>query len=292
MTSRTFELIGAPFDGAATLGWPGSRYAPAQIREALGWVTQRAVDGQVYSIETDEILDAPVIIDGGDADTVAHDLVETLANVSARVSDSVRAGNVPILLGGDDSMLYAGTKGLHDAVDGDVAIIHFDAHLDAVHENRQQGRLSQSSGMRRSLELDRVRREHTIQIGLRHFSFPELREFAHDAGPAQITARRFVELGTEGTVQEILRQVGEADHVHLSFDIDAVDPAHAPGAGAHEPGGLTSREALEIVGALAPYCDSLTIAEVNPMKDVQGLTVNLAAYLSYYFALFGTRRTR
>ncbi|WP_226534259.1 arginase family protein [Microbacterium paraoxydans] len=291
MTSpRTFELIGAPFDGAATLGWPGSRYAPAKIREALGWVTQRAVNGQVYSIETGETLAAPHIIDGGDADVVAHDLTETLANVSDRVAASVRTGNVPILLGGDDSMLFAGTKGLHDAVEGEVAIIHFDAHLDSVHENRQQGRYSQSSGMRRSLELERVNRENTIQIGLRHFSFPELHRFAEAEGPAQITARQFAQIGTDEAVAEILAHIAGAQHVHVSFDIDAIDPAHAPGAGAHEPGGMTSREALEIVGALAPHCDSLTIAEVNPLKDVQDLTVNLAAYLTYYFALFGATR--
>lgn len=289
---RTFEIIGAPYDGAATLGWPGSRYAPAKIRESLKWITQRVENGQVYSIETDELRTAPTIIDAGDAHTIAHDLDSTLANVSARVTESVAAGHAPILLGGDDSFLYAATKGLHDAVTGSVGIIHFDAHLDAVHENEQQGRYSQSSGMRRSLELDRVARDHTMQIGLRHFNFPALRDFVKLDGPAQITARSFAEIGVDEAVRRTLDRIRGAEHVHLSFDVDAIDPAHAPGAGAHEPGGLTSRQGLEMVRALAPYCDSFTITEVNPLKDCDGITSNLAAYLCYYFALFGVERVR
>jgi formiminoglutamase/agmatinase len=79
------------------------------------------------------------------------------------------------------------------------------------------------------------------------------------------------------------------DHVFFSFDIDAIDPAHAPGAGAHEPGGLTSRDAIEIVKALAPRCAGFAVTEVNPMTDHNNLTSNLAAYLCYYFAVFGAR---
>lgn len=110
-SNRTFELIGVPYDGAATLGWPGSRFAPAKIRTALGWMTMRAENGQVYALETGALHAAPLIIDGGDAHVVAHDLDATLRNTAARVAQSMRAGNVPILLGGDDSLLYAGTKG-------------------------------------------------------------------------------------------------------------------------------------------------------------------------------------
>lgn len=290
MPHRMFELIGAPFDGAATLGWPGSRYAPAKIRESLNWITQRVEDGLVYSLESDELRPAPEIMDSGDAHTIAHDLDATLANVAHSVSSSIRQGRVPILLGGDDSLLFAGTKGLHDAVEGRVGIIHFDAHLDGVHENEQQGRYSQSSGMRRSLELDRVSHDDTVQIGLRHFNFPSLREYVKADGPSQITARDFAKIGVDEVARIVLERVADADHVHLAFDIDAIDPAYAPGAGAHEPGGLSSRDALEMVRALAPHCDSFTITEVNPLKDSQDRTSNVAAYLCYYFALFGVER--
>ncbi|MCW2288311.1 formiminoglutamase/agmatinase [Leucobacter luti] len=284
---RRFEIIGAPYDGASTLGFPGSRYAPDRIRHALGWITQRVEDGQVFSLESGQLHTAPQITDVGDAEIVGHDLFATLAHTSARVAQSVREGNVPILLGGDDCFLFAGTQGLHDATSGSVAVIHFDAHLDVMDVNVQQGTHSQSSGMRRSMELDRASTAHSIQVGLRHFNFPASHDYLRDSGLARITAAEFEQIGAQAAIARILERIDGADHVHLSFDIDAIDPAHAPGAGALEPGGITSRQAIETVSALAPYCDSFAVTEVNPMTDHQDMTATLAAYLCYYFAVFG-----
>lgn len=286
---RTAEVIGAPFDGAATLGWPGSRYAPQRIRESLAWMRMRDEGNQVYSLQTGELHPAgpEVLTDGGDVDVVPHDLTATLEAVSQAVQGSVKSGRRPIVLGGDDSLLFAAVRGFHDGVDGRVGIIHFDAHLDLMDHSRAQGSHSQSSGMRRSLELHRVNREDCIQVGLRHFNFPSSRDFLREHGPAQITAPRFLTIGVAAAVQEILDRVGEADHVFFSFDIDAIDPAHAPGAGAHEPGGLTSADALEAVRLLSPHCDGFAITEVNPLKDLHDMTSNLAAYLCFYFATYG-----
>lgn len=288
--TRTFEIIGAPYDGASTLGVPGSRYAPARIREALGWITQRVENKEVFSLESGEIHRAPTIQDGGDAHVIGHDLMSTVKNTSKRLAESVQSGHVPVLLGGDDCLLYAGTKGLHDGTvsdEGPLAIIHFDAHLDVMDINEQQGTHSQSSGMRRSLELDRASAAHSIQIGLRHFNFPSSKQYLDESGLARITAAEFLDIGTESVVERILERINGASRVHLSFDIDAIDPAHAPGAGALEPGGLTSRQGLDTVAALAPYCDSFAVTEVNPLSDHQGMTSTLAAYLCYYFAVFG-----
>lgn len=286
---RTAEIIGVPFDGAATLGWPGSRYAPARIREALSWMRMRNEAEQVYSLQTGELHPAgeEVLRDAGDVDVVPHDLTATLAAASQAVGDSARAGRRPVVLGGDDSLLFGAVRGFHDGVDGTVGVIHFDAHLDLMDHNRSQGSHSQSSGMRRSLELERVDGQYCIQVGLRHFNFPSSREFVRAQGPAQITAPRFISMGVAAAVEEILARVSGADHVFFSFDIDAVDPAHAPGAGAHEPGGLTSADALEAVRLLAPHCDGFAVTEVNPMKDLHDMTSNLAAYLCFYFATFG-----
>ncbi|MGO1435872.1 MAG: arginase family protein [Canibacter sp.] len=287
MSARSFEIIGAPYDGASTLGYPGSRYAPARIRQQLEWITQRVENGQVFSLTTGSLLPAPQLHDGGDAHIVAHDLKATLANTSERLVNSIHNGHVPILLGGDDCFLYAGTQGLHDATDGIVAVIHFDAHLDVMDQNEQQGTHSQSSGMRRSLELERASADHSIQIGLRHFNFPSSFEYLNNSGLARITAQEASHMGPQAVAQKVLDRIHGADFVHFSFDIDAIDPAHAPGAGALEPGGITSQDAIEIVSTLAPYCDSFAITEVNPMTDHQDMTATLAAYLGYYFAVFG-----
>lgn len=287
---RTAELIGIPFDGGATLGWPGSRYAPQRIREALSWMRMRNEGGQIYSLQTGELHPAgsAVLIDSGDVDVVPHDLEESMRLASQAVRESVERGHRPVALGGDDSLLFGAVRGFHDAVEGSVGVIHFDAHLDLMDHNRAQGSHSQSSGMRRNLELPRVSAEHCIQVGLRHFNFPSSREFVLGHGPGQITAPRFLKIGVDAAVEEILARVSGADHVFFSFDIDAIDPAHAPGAGAHEPGGLTSADALEAVRLLAPHCDGFAVTEVNPMKDLHDMTSNLAAYLCFYFATYGS----
>jgi formiminoglutamase/agmatinase len=288
-STRAFELVGAPFDGAATLGWPGSRYAPGRIRQSLAWMTMRSEDGMVYSLDTGELMPAgsDLITDGGDVAVVPHDLMATLDVTAAAVTDVVRRGRVPILLGGDDCLLFAGARGLHDALDGSIGIIHFDAHLDLMDESQRQGRFSHSSGMRRSLELARVDVDACIQVGLRHFNYPSSLRFIESAGPAQITALDVLDNGWRSTAERVLERVAGVDHVFFSFDIDAIDPAHAPGAGAHEPGGITSRDAIELVKALAPRCAGFAVTEVNPMTDHNDLTSNLAAYLCYYFAVFG-----
>jgi len=288
-TTRTFELVGAPFDGAATLGWPGSRHAPARIRESLAWMTMRSEGGQVFSLDTGGLLPAgaDLLQDAGDVAVVPHDLHATLDAAAEGVSEVIRRGNVPILLGGDDSLLLAGARGLHDAVEGTVAIVHFDAHLDLMDESARQGRFSHSSGMRRAIELDRVSIGHSIQLGPRHFNYPTSLRFIQESGLPQISSLETIEKGWRWAAERILARIEGADHVFFSFDIDTIDPAHAPGAGAHEPGGITSRDAIELVKVLAPHCDAFAVTEVNPMTDHNDLTSNLAAYLCYYFAVFG-----
>ena len=288
---RQFELIGAPFDGGATLGWPGARYAPARIRAALGWMTMRIQDGQIYALDTDELLTVgdDLLVDAGDVAVIPHDLRTTLARCADAVSAAIARGRVPILLGGDDALLLAGAQGLHDAVAGTVGIIHFDAHLDLLDENERQGRFSHSSGMRRALDLARVSAQRCIQVGPRNFNFPSSRAYKQQADVVHISAVEALTLGPAATVARVLERVAGADHVFLSFDIDAIDPAHAPGAGAHEPGGLTSRFALDAVRQLAPYSQAVAITEVNPMTDLGDMTSTLAAYIAFNFAVFGSR---
>lgn len=287
--ARRFTVVGAPFDGGSTLGTPGSRYAPAAIRRNLSWIMQRVQDGFVYALDTRRNLpfSPDALDDCGDADVVAHDIGETVDAVSRSVSEIVHDGRVPIVLGGDDSLFFPSVRGFHDAVEGRVGVIHFDAHLDLLDHSRNQGHLSQSSGMRRVLELDRVDAENCIQVGSRHFNFPSSGAFKAEHALAHITVGEFEERGARAVADEILERLHGADHIFLSFDIDAIDPAFAPGCGAHEPGGITSRQALDVIRFLAPHLDGLAITEVNPLVDVDETTSVLAAYLMTYFAVFG-----
>ncbi len=286
---RSFDLWGVPFDGASTLGSPGSRYAPERVRRALAWMTMRGQGGQVYSIDTGSLhaLSSDLLRDRGDADVVPHDLTASLDGCSAAVAGSVGGGRVPIVVGGDDSLLFACVRGFHAAHEGTIAIVHFDAHLDLLDESRAQGRFSQSSGMRRALELPRVSARHSIQVGVRNFNFPASRQFIERVGLAQLPAVEVHQLGTETVVERILQRVEGADHIFWAFDIDVLDPAAAPGAGAHEPGGLTSRQALDCVRLLAARCGGLSLVEVNPLLDHHDMTSTLAANLVFAFAVYG-----
>jgi agmatinase len=289
---REFDLWGAPFDGGATLGWPGARYGPEAIRRSLAWLRGRAEGDVIYSLdsESEHDISGDFLIDRGDVDVVPCDLTASLAACSSAVSESVTAGRVPLFVGGDDSMLFGAVRGFHSAVEGSVGLVYFDAHYDLADGNVRQGRYSQSSGMRRCLELERVRPDAAIQVGLRNFNFPSSARFADEVGLDVLTAKASCAIGAEASAQRIVERASAADRVFLAIDVDALDPSCAPGAGAHEPGGFSSRHMLDLVCALAPHCDALAILEVNPMIDLNDTTARLAATLLFDFAVFGRRR--
>jgi len=288
-------LIGVPFDGAATLGWPGARYAPAEVRRHLGWMRMRVQDREIYWIDEDRIVpfDPAQLVDAGDATVVPHDLMATLAAVRAKTRAETAAGRIPVVVGGDDSILFPAVAGFHDATDivgGSVAVVHLDAHLDLLDESPAQGRYSQSSGMRRALELPRVAAARSVQVGTRNFNFPASKRFLDGIGLTELSARAVLHHGTAWTLERIRSIVAGADHLFVSVDIDVLDPAQAPGVGWHEPGGLTSRELLDLVVGLAPATGGFALNEVNPMTDHQAQTSILAANLIFQFAVAAVSR--
>jgi len=280
-------FIGVPYDGAATLGWPGARYAPAEVRKHLAWMRNRVQDGRIYWVDEDRVVpfDPAQLHDAGDAAVVPHDLMATLAAARAKIADETRAGRIPAVVGGDDSILFPAVAGFHDAVAGTVAIVHFDAHLDLLDESPAQVRYSHSSGMRRALELPRVDPRRSVQVGTRSFNFPASKRFIDEIGLTEVPARMVRRRGIEWTRARIGEVTTGADHVFLTVDIDVLDPAHAPGVGWHEPGGLTSGELLDLLVALAPQVGGFALNEVNPMTDAGPKTTILAANLVFQFAV-------
>lgn len=288
---RGFDLLGVPYDGQSTLGYPGSRDAPERVRKCAGWINMRIQDGKIYSIERDEDLEVgdKLFVDRGDLPVYPHDVLATFDATTHGVRSTIESGRVPIVIGGDDCLLFPVAKGVHDALPGRIGVIHFDAHLDLLDHSERQGRYSQSSGMRRALELERISAHDCIQLCERHFNFPASGRFKKEAGLVHLSAREVLRIGPAETVRRTLEHVSGADHLFLSFDIDAIDPAYAPGAGAHEPGGITSAQALEMVELLAPHCAAMAITEVNPATDHMDQTSMLAAYLAFTFAVHGAK---
>ncbi len=104
-TKREFDLWGVPFDGEATLGWPGARHAPAKVRECAKWINMRIQDGKIYSLEKNAILEVgnSLLTDRGDVNVIPSDTLKTFAYTSEAVAGSIRDKRVPIVIGGDDS---------------------------------------------------------------------------------------------------------------------------------------------------------------------------------------------
>lgn len=286
---RGFDLLGVPYDGQSTLGYPGSRDAPERVRKCAGWINMRIQDGKIYCLATNEDYEVGdnLFVDRGDLTVFPHDVLATFASTVRGVRATIESGRVPIVIGGDDSILFPVAQGVHDALPGRVGIVHFDAHLDLMDDSDRQGRYSQSSGMRRALELDRISGRDCIQVCERHFNFPASGKFKRENELVHLSAREVLRIGPNETVRRVLERTAGADHLFLSFDIDAIDPAYAPGAGAHEPGGISSAEALEMVELLAPHCAAMAITEVNPATDHMDQTSMLAAYLAFTFAVYG-----
>jgi formiminoglutamase/agmatinase len=284
---KEFAIIGVPFDGAATLGWPGARYAPDEVRRHLDWMKMRVEDGHIYWIDRDEIVpfDPDALHDVGDAAVVPHDLMATVEATRFKVREEVEHGRVPLVIGGDDSVFFPTAAGIHDAVGGSVAIVHFDAHLDLLDHSDSQGTHSQSSGMRRSLELDRVDARTCVQVGTRNFNFPSSKRFIDEIGLTELTATQVLAQPAEATVQQILEVTDHADHLVVSIDIDVLDPGFAPGVGWQEPGGLSTRLLLDLMIPLANRADGFALNEVNPMTDQGSQTTILAANLVFQFVV-------
>jgi len=280
-------FIGVPYDGAATLGWPGARYAPEEVRRQLAWMRMRVQDGRLYWVDEDRVVAwrPEQLHDAGDAAVVPHDLLATLAAAREKTAAETRAGRIPAVVGGDDSVLFPAVAGCHDATDGRIAIVHFDAHLDLLDGSPAQGRFSQSSGMRRALELPRVDARRSVQVGTRNFNFPSSKQFIDQVGLTELPARAIRRRGTAWALERIRAVTAGADHVFVAVDIDVLDPAHAPGVGWHEPGGLTSGELLDLLVSLAPAAAGLVLNEVNPMTDHRAQTSILAANLVFQFAV-------
>ena len=262
----------------------GARFAPKNIREAYQWFENRIENNQVYDVDKRKLytLDKGSIKDFGDIDIAAYSTEKTFENARQQTLDMLEAGVFPFVLGGDHSISYPIIEALHKHTEGRIGIIQFDAHLDLVDNSPVQGKFSQSSQMRRAIELDRISPEHVIQIGVRSFNYPWYAEYLKETGVVQYTARDVHSGNPKEIVKEILEEkLKDVDHIYLTFDMDVLEPGLAPGTGANEPGGLTVVQAFSMLEELYDKVDVFDIAEVNPLYDVREITSSIAAKIMF-----------
>jgi len=283
-----FSLLGIPWDFTTLRGMPGSRYAPAAVRQAFAKISARLESGAVFWLDRQLVVDLPArtfFRDEGDVELAAHDVARSFREISRRIGALWRSQRVPIALGGDDAVTFPVVRGLHDATEGSWGMIHLDAHLDLLDDSPFSGRLSHSSGVRRVTELQRFRPDQLIQVGVRNVNLPSSAAFIQQRGSHLLPASEFARVGVRAAAERALAAVAQADFVHLAVDIDVLDPGFAPGTDSFEAGGLSPRELFDFVCAVAPRTAALSLVEVNPLTDHRNQTAALAANLIAQFVL-------
>lgn len=255
--SGTPTLLGLPYDASSSFR-RGSAAAPPVIRQALG-----SPAGNPWT-ETGVDLGQPgALADRGD---VVLDVAP--AEARSRIEQAVRAllesGGRPILLGGDHSITYPIVRAMR-SVHSHLSVLHIDAHPD-LYPEFEGDRYSHACPFARILEERLV--DHVVQVGIRTINAVQ-RAQAERYGVRVVDMREWV----AGL------RVDLAGPVYVSLDVDAFDPAFAPGVSHPEPGGLSVREVLALLQGLSRPLVGADVVEFNPGKDEGGATAAVCAKL-------------
>ena len=262
-------VIGIPMDGAQVYR-TGSRFGPEGIRSVS--VLLRNYN-PILAVNVVERLS---LVDYGDVPTVPGSTVDSLERAAAAIEEVARAGVATLCLGGDHTVLLAELRALA-AVHGPLALIQLDAHHDLWDEYFGQ-KIFHGSVVRRAVEEGLIDTGRSIQAGLRG-SLAEAGDALMPAslGIDALSSEELLALGPGRFSMRVRDRVGDGP-CFLSFDVDFVDPAFAPGTGTPEVGGPSSREALTFVRSLAGLdFRGFDCVEVSPPFDPAGVTSLLAA---------------
>jgi len=262
-------VIGVPTDGAQVFR-TGSRFGPEAIRSASVMLRNY---NPILAVDVCERLS---LVDYGDVGTVPGSTADSLERSTKGLAKVAGAGVVTLCLGGDHSVLLAELRALA-AVHGPLALVHLDAHHDLWDEYFGQ-KFFHGSVVRRAAEEGLVDPARSVQAGIRG----SLTSGCDATLPAQLgfdalTYEELAALGPASFGDRVRARAGDAP-CFLSFDIDFVDPAFAPGTGTPEVGGPSSREALAYVRALTALdFRGFDCVELSPPYDPSGVTAFVAA---------------
>jgi agmatinase len=276
-------IVGAPFDTGGTFRI-GARFGPESIR-SISHLLRRYNPGLDVGI-----FDYLSVIDYGDVPVVPGYIEESYERIKDGLEPIHSAGVIPIVLGGDHSIALPELRAAA-AVHGPLALVQFDSHPDTWDAYFGQ-KHTHGTPFRRAVEEGLLDPSRSIQVGMRGSIYDEGDwEDAIDMGFDLVPTDTVRKLGIEETIARIRERVGDA-RTYVSFDVDFVDPAFAPGTGTPEIGGFTSREAQEFVRGLVGLdivgCD---IVEVLPPYDSAQITALLAANVAHEFlSLFALGR--
>lgn len=277
-------VVGVPFDSGVTYR-PGARFGPSYVRQGSRLLRpyNPALDVQPFR--------GRQVVDAGDLAVNPFDIQEAIAQIEAGLGEVVAGGRRVVSIGGDHTIALPALR-VMNRLHGPVALVHFDAHLDTW-DTYFGAPYTHGTPFRRAWEEGLLLADHAMHVGIRGSLYSD-GDLADDEGFgfSIVHCRDMDRLGVDAVVERMRQRVGDAP-VYVSIDIDVLDPAHAPGTGTPEAGGLTSRELLGIVRGLdGANVVGADIVEVAPPYDHAEITSIAAANLAYEFLSLFARQAR
>ncbi|MCP3855353.1 MAG: agmatinase [Actinomycetia bacterium] len=266
-------VVGVPFDLGTSLR-PGARFGPRGIRNDSILI-------RPYNMATRAApFDSLRIDDTGDVATNAFDKNDSIDRIDSHYRDLLDHDVIPVSLGGDHTIALPILRSI-TAKHGPVGLIHVDAHTD-INDEMFGEKIAHGTPFRRAVEEGLLDCDRVAQIGVRATGYAaDDFDWSRDQGFRLVQAEECWHQSLIPLMEEITEKVGGGP-VYLSFDIDGLDPAYAPGTGTPEIGGLTVAQGLEIIRACHGLdlvgCD---LVEVAPVYDQTGVTTFTAANLVY-----------
>jgi len=259
-------ILGIPFDGGVPCR-AGARQGPREVRNQSTLMRAINVTTRVRPFELCRIADL------GDVrfDNILN-LDQAYKDIERHYRHIARSQVLPLSVGGDHSVTYPILKALRERHTEPLAIIHIDSHTDTWSEF-QGSKFHHGAPFRLAADEGLINPKKTVQIGIRGGqNITEGLEYSHEQGMRVITIEEFDDLGWLAVSTEARRVVGDSP-VYLTFDVDGLDPAYAPGTGTPEAGGITMREAQRMIRELSGLnFVGGDMVEVAPPLDPSGVT--------------------
>ncbi|HUX04500.1 MAG TPA: agmatinase [Acidimicrobiales bacterium] len=266
-------VVGVPFDAGVSYR-PGARFGPAHVRQSSRLLRpyNPAVDVAPFA--------AHQVVDAGDIAVNPFNLDEAIHDIERGSRALHERAPRLITIGGDHTIALPLLRDLATR-HGPLSVVHFDAHLDTW-DTYFGADYTHGTPFRRASEEGLIDREGSLHVGIRGplYSTRDLDQDA-DLGFSIFSTIEFDDLGVRGAIEKIADRVGDRP-VYVSVDIDVLDPAHAPGTGTPEAGGLTSRELLAVLRSLASAnIVGADVVEVAPAYDHAEITGVAASHVIY-----------
>lgn len=266
-------FVGIPLD-IGTSNRPGARLAPRQIRDESRMLRPFNVSTGAAPFESLQVADI------GDVAINTFDLKKSIDIIEQAYDEILQHDCAPLTLGGDHTIALPVIRAIARK-HGPVGLIHVDAHAD-INDDMFGEKIAHGTPFRRLYEDGALDANRVFQIGLRGTGYSsDEYDWSRDKGFTVVTAEQCWHKSLAPLMADIRAKMGDGP-VYISFDIDGLDPAYAPGTGTAEIGGLTVPQALEIVrGCKGMNIVGGDLVEVSPPYDSTGNTALLAANILY-----------